>query len=162
MGFRVRPDGSIEVDTAEEALDLSRRLSFQTSPQEAAPRSPVVDVPRGGMTGQVPNVSMPKAAEAWNAHVRAFADLVRHKPLQIAALKAIGSKGKVNIHAVREELSLENNFNVSGVMSGLTKNMNRAGFSWDEHSQILVAERDAAGVMTYTAGPLLGEVLNKT
>lgn len=157
MSFRVLPNGSIEVGTLEDAIRLSQMLAGNqpaTTPASgprapeppAAPSAPV----RGGRGRVVPPATQVDAETAWAT----FVSLVIQKPLQVKALRRIREHGVITISELRDLLNLENNYGMSGVMAGVTKNVNKSGI---DGNLLLTSERDHAGVMTYTAGPLLLE-----
>ncbi|WP_437281737.1 hypothetical protein WME90_14630 [Sorangium sp. So ce375] len=98
----------------------------------------------------MPPATQVDAETAWAT----FVSLVIQKPLQVKALRRIREHGVITISELRDLLNLENNYGMSGVMAGVTKNVNKSGI---DGNLLLTSERDHAGVMTYTAGPLLLE-----
>lgn len=157
--MRLLPDGSIEFDPAELPAVLAVQAQMQAAQQQVreAPQAggkptpptqpPALEQerPRGGAT------TKPSAQDAetqLRTHLRAHAS-------QLTLLRVVKSHGSITIDALIAAIGARDAQTISGMMSGLTKAANRLSIARDD---IVTMERDAAGVATYTAGPLLQRI----
>lgn len=149
MGFRVKPDGTIEADSLEDAIQLSQRL---TNGVGAAPAS------AKGHSKAPPAASTDAGAEdaakpAWGT----FVALVRDKETQMRVLNAIKAHGEIGLDDLCKEIGAASNLAISGTMAGLVKNAKRAKVNF-----LSIIKRETSGYgpnkkITYKAGRLLRE-----
>jgi hypothetical protein len=102
MAYRVRPDGSIDVDSLDEAIRLSHALAARIVTKEE-PSS--------------------KAGSHWSG----FMEFVRDREQQMRALAFVKNGVEVTMDELRKELNVDTNNAVSGVLAGITKNAKKAG-----------------------------------
>lgn len=154
MSFRVLPDGSIETTDASEAIALS--LLLQAAKAAPSPATPQAESqPRHPTPTPTPAQSAPSAAPPPVTIEETFAELIermRGRGEMVAALRMIKARGTISINELRNALNLKSNFAVSGIMAGLTKNAGKLGIA---STDVVMADRDNNGVMTYRSGKLL-------
>lgn len=144
MAIRITFNGAtVEADTKEEVRFVFELISEMTGRRAPKPK-PVVKV-------KTPDNEEELTPDEWNILMR----LLEDKPAQKKALHIIKRHGTIDAHTLMEELGAESPRILSGVLSGLKKNMNKAGLSSDEVFVRVKGWDESQLKITYTAGPLL-------
>src|SRR5690606_24186810 len=133
MAFRVKPDGTIECDSPEEAISLSKKLA-------------------GSMPGHGKN-GEPERPTA----VTSFETLVKEMPeKQRRILRALRDKKTASLEELRSALPRgESKFAFSGTIAGVLKNLKKAGIDSGQVFTNKVTGSGARRESTYYAGALL-------
>jgi hypothetical protein len=130
MPYRVKPDGSIEVDTLEEAIALSKRLANGTS---------------NGSASTTPT-----------ANWKTLRPVLGGNQLKLlAALKA--HDGPLTLAQLRDTVGAKDNMALSGMISAIVRNARKCGL---ESKQVLIRKVEMGSdipIISYRAGPLLKE-----
>jgi hypothetical protein len=149
MTFRVTPDGSIEVDTAEEALKLRQKILEALRPVPATTTS-VSPAVVNTVVRQAPRTQEPEVISvAWNKFIRSISGraikLVNQRRVLVYYRQI---QGGASVPELKEALHLKDGKEAGGYVSGLRRRARTAGLNSDD-----VLTRDSEG--KFHAGPLL-------
>lgn len=171
MSYRVNPDGTIDVDELEQAILLSKRLAGLTAthlPVTTPAPAPAVTPAQVTATAPAPGAAAvtqrpaPAAAaqpskghaNLWREYIVKLGDNSSHRRF-VEMLKACPSG--VPIDAAREQLGLQTNAQVSGVISSLLRNLTFMGIERDEVFVIDTEGRRPNHTIKYRPGKLVLE-----
>lgn len=168
MAYRVFPDGSIETDSLDEAIALSRRLRVERA-RDGAEGAQAVVVSTSAYDRAARELAVQhEMARMRERHLREHleSNVARHvvgrwerflsllSPLAIRALHLIKDKQPISVDQLRIELKLDTNTAVTGVLAGIHKNANRVGYEPESvYVRAMSGGRD--GTPLYAPGPIL-------
>jgi len=123
QSYTIRPDGSIVVDTVDEALAMQKRI-LATNKAPAPMTEPAKSEPPAAEPRETNGTRESVTSARWQK----FLGLVSGKPAQLDLLNLLKTKnGKfVTLDEARNATKSETNSAVGGVMSGVTKNAKKA------------------------------------
>jgi hypothetical protein len=143
MAYTVKPDGSIEVGSLEEAIALSRRLSERKP--SVGDVALAVEKTRGSASRAATTTPSQPALRGWDMF------LAHLNENQVRLLGVIQHEGRMALSEIAAALGFTDNRSVTGVLSGLYKNAKKHELDFVE-----VLERDEVGdVVFYLPGETL-------
>jgi hypothetical protein len=144
MAYKVNPDGSVQVDSLEEAIALSRRFAGSAAPAVPAEKSPAL------RDASAAAPSKPKAAS--QVGMSGWEMFASTRPTnQRRLLTALKNDGRLSLLEMQTVLGVPSNNAVTGVLSAIVKGAKRHGV---EPGTVFVRE-EAGGVVTYGPGTAL-------
>lgn len=155
MAYQFQPDGTIVVDTLQDAIDLAVALATRgirlhiSAPSETTKKKGK----KGVAVVYAPPPPRPvhdDLRERWNAFMRA----INPNMHEVLALVEVHPRG-IQIDRLMDKLGISDSTSLSGILSGLSKNIAKHGLKFED-----VFIRTPVGygpdrTVTYRPGPLL-------
>lgn len=157
MGYRVRPDGTIDTDTADEAIEIAMKLAARSNvmrpvrvpvaPSESAPNETIRSESARSTENTKPLVSLDERTASLIASLAP-------RMLKVLALVQEHPEG-ITTDKLATGIDATSAVSLSGTLSGISKNIEKCGLKYadvlDKHSVGYGPER----VITYRPGPAL-------
>jgi hypothetical protein len=145
MAFTVKPDGSIEVSTLEEAIALSKRLAAEKVELTGGTRAP-----EAASAAVLPPPPSPPRQQTLTADWPFFVVMLGTNQQRL--LRALQEERTAFLEDLWGRVGVENNQGVTGVISGIIKNAKKRNL---DPELLLRRVPDPKGRPMYTAGPVL-------
>ena len=153
MAFRILPNGTIEADSAEEAVAVSRRLASRLRHAAADDDA--------GVGSRVPPATDPgdariqsNSADGWSAFIARLGES-KTGDNQKKILLAIKQRGRTPISALPILIGMQSTTELSGTLAGITKNARSAGLKKDDVLVFSVKGYGKTRKVSYDPGRLL-------
>jgi hypothetical protein len=136
MPFRIRPDGTIEVDSSAELLDVMRvRTQLGQAEKTVVPHAPQGQTPNG-RHGERPQNPVAESSSNRDSGFRALYTQAAEQPQQQKLLKAILRPKGLTDSQLRAELGLSSNVALRGLMIGLVRRASNRGLPNPIHREM--------------------------